>query len=406
MVPNRPIASLAFVLLLFAACATGLFTAPAAADVRASAAAFSASADTTRFVLELSGEAPHRVFVVDEPARMVVDFDKLAFELEEAVGGAGLVGDWRYGTLGPDTSRIVFDLNEPALLARDFFLPALAGRPARLVLDLKRVSAERFAAAARSAVADLNAPLPAVDPSDEIVVVLDPGHGGIDPGAVARDGGLEKDLALAFAKRLRDRLSQVNGLTVHLTRSDDRFLSLNRRIRIARAYGADLFISVHADSAPQDYVEGATLYTLSERPSDAQAAALAARENLADQVSGAVEPELQEDISGILADLMRRETKSFSHAFAETAVGSLSSVVKMNSNPHRYARFRVLMAHDVPSVLLELGYLTNDDDARRLNDALWQDHAADAVRDAIAAFFKLPLGGRQIGQVDDDRATR
>ncbi len=406
MVPNRPITSMARLLL---ACALAMFafaSVPAAADVRASAAAFSATGDVTRFVLEMDGETTHRVFVVDEPARMVIDFEGLSFELEEAVGGAGLVGDWRYGPLGPDTSRIVFDLDQPALLARDFFLPALAGRPARLVLDLKRVSQARFAAAARNAVADLNAPLPDVDRSDDVVVVLDPGHGGIDPGAVARDGSLEKDLALIFANRVRERLEEVDGMTVHLTRTDDRFLSLNRRIRIARAYGADLFVSIHADSAPQDYVEGATVYTLSERPSDAQAAALAARENLADRVSGAVEPDLQEDVSGILADLMRRETKTFSLSFADLAVKALGPVMKMNSNPHRYARFRVLMAHDVPSVLLELGYLTNDDDARRLADANWQEDAAIALRDAVADFFRLPITGRQIGRVDADRTTQ
>ncbi|WMS42542.1 N-acetylmuramoyl-L-alanine amidase [Acuticoccus sp. MNP-M23] len=406
MVPNRPVASLASVFLLFAAVLCSVAASPAAADVRASAAAFSANADATRFVLELDGETSHRVFVVDEPARMVIDFDGVAFELEEAVSGAGVVSGWRYGPLGPDTSRIVFDLNQPALLARDFFLPAMAGRPGRLVLDMKRVSQARFAAAARNAVANLNAPLPAVDPSDEIVVVLDPGHGGIDPGAVARDGILEKEIALAFANRLRDHLEEVGGLTVHLTRSDDRFLSLNRRIRIARAYGADLFISIHADAAPQDYVEGATIYTLSERPSDAQAAALAARENLADQVSGAVEPDLQEDVSGILADLMRRETKAFSLTFADNAVGALAPVMKMNSNPHRYARFRVLMAHDMPSVLLELGYLTNEDDARRLKDVTWQDDAAIALRDAVADFFNLPLNGRQVGRADATRTTQ
>ena len=221
-------------------------------------------------------------------------------------------------------------------------------------------------------------------------MVLDPGHGGIDPGASSGDGTLEKDLALAFAKRVAAELEGVPGLAVRLTRTDDSFLSLNRRIRVARAYGADLFVSIHADAAPQNFVHGASVYTLSERPSDAEAAALAARENLSDAVSGVIEPEVKEDVSDILADLMRRETKTFSHAFADTMVSNLGEAVRMNSNPHRFARFRVLMAHDFPSVLLELGYLTNNEDSQTLTDPLWQERAAQAVSRAVARFFDLP----------------
>ena len=223
--------------------------------------------------------------------------------------------------------------------------------------------------------------------------MIDPGHGGIDPGASTAGGVLEKDVALAFAMRLRDRLQAIPGLTVKLTRSDDTFLSLNRRIRVARAYGADLFISVHADAAPQDYVHGATVYTLSERPSDAQAAFISAKQNLADAVSGAIEPQLQEDVSGILADLLRRETRTFSFGFAERLLGALTRSVRMNSNPHRYARLLVLMAHDIPSVLLELGYLTNEADTRDLLTDAWQERTADAIAEAVAGFFGIQTAG-------------
>ncbi|MEM6761868.1 MAG: N-acetylmuramoyl-L-alanine amidase [Pseudomonadota bacterium] len=371
--------------------------APAAANAVATGATFSEPSDATRFVLEFSGTAEHRVFVVDEPSRIVVDLDGLTFDISGPVPAAGLVTAWRYGALGPATGRIVFDLEAPALVARSFVLPELAGRPARLVIDLKQVSEARFDAAAEGAVASLDDPLPRPAKAAEFLVVIDPGHGGIDPGAVSEAGTMEKDLALQFSKRLRDDLSRIDGVDVRLTRSDDRFLSLNRRIRIARAYGADLFISIHADSAPQDYVQGATVYTLSERPSDAEAAALAARENLSDSVSGAVEPDVQEDVSGILADLMRRETKAFSHEFASTLVATMRPTVRMNSNPHRFARFRVLLAHDIPSVLLELGYLTNTDDARLLTDPAWQERASAAVTEAVARFFRAPRQPRQFG---------
>lgn len=372
----------------------------------------------TRFVLELSAEPRARVFVVDGPPRLVIDLDDVSFGIAAVPEAAGVVTGWRFGALTPSTGRIVFDLDGPALVSRRFFLPALAGRPGRLVLDLATVSPAAFARAAAGASAVARSaeavarddggtgvggaePLP-VDPAAP-VVVIDPGHGGIDPGA-GRSGTLEKDLVLAFCERLRDRLSLIPGLTVRLTRSDDTFLSLNRRIRVARAYGADLFISVHADAAPQDFVQGASVYTLSERASDAQAAAIAARENLADAVSGAIEPQLQEDVSGILADLLRRETKSLSFEFAERLIGALGSRVRLNGNAHRQARFVVLMANDIPSVLLELGYLTNPADQKELASDAWQTLAADAIAVAVADYFGLNLAAGP-GAVPPDSAV-
>ena len=287
------------------------------------------------------------------------------------------------------------------MLPRKVYLPAVGGRPGRLVLDIAPIDPVRFAYAAVTASAEAAAaPEAAVADPDNRVVVIDPGHGGIDPGAQTPDGRMEKDIVLAFAQRLEARLATIPGLTVRLTRTDDSFLSLSRRIKLARAYGADLFISLHADAAPQDYVHGASVYTLSERPSDAQAAALAARENLADQVSGAIEPNHQEEVSGILADLLRRETKAYSHSFADRLIGALTPTVEMNSNPHRSARFRVLMAHDIPSVLFELGYLTNEDDAERLRDEVFQEEAAVSVAAAVADFFGLapPIGSEWLAQ--------
>ena len=366
----------------------------ARAGVSATAIALDQVAGATRFTLQVSGEPRYRAFVVDDPARLVIDFDSLAFDIDEAPPAAGVVTAFRYGALSQDAARIVFDLSEPALLSRHAFLPAIGGQPARLVFDLAPADASRFRTAALTASADAReTPDPKASDPGGRVVVIDPGHGGIDPGASTQDGTFEKDLVLAFAKRLEAHIAGIPGISVRLTRSDDSFLSLTRRINLARAYGADLFISIHADAAPQDYVHGATVYTLSERPSDAQAAAIAARENLSDSVSGAIEPNHQEEVSGILADLLRRETKAFSHSFAERLISSLDGTVDMNSNPHRSARFRVLMAHDIPSVLFEIGYLTNVADAERLLDEGWQDQVADSVAAAVAGFFALDAPG-------------
>ncbi|WP_420392586.1 N-acetylmuramoyl-L-alanine amidase [Acuticoccus sp.] len=375
-----------------------------ASSTVATSAAFDEVANGTRFVLELSGEPHLRTFVVDRPPRLVVDLEDVDFDLASSPSATGVVAGWRYGSLSPRAARIVFDLAAPALVERHFFLSALADRSARLVIDIAPADPVRFARATATASADLAAMgdelglVEAAGPGDAAVVMIDPGHGGIDPGAIAEDGTTEKELVLAFCLRLAERLREVEGLTVRLTRADDSFLSLNRRIRLARAEGADLLISVHADAAPEDHVQGATVYTLSERASDAEAAALAARENLADAVSGAIRPNLKEDVSGILADLLRRETKVYAHGFARDLVAALGRNVRMNANPHRSARFRVLMAHDIPSVLLELGYLTNADDATTLLSEAWQDQAAGAVAEAVATFFGVePLGARGAG---------
>ncbi|MEM0908300.1 MAG: N-acetylmuramoyl-L-alanine amidase [Pseudomonadota bacterium] len=365
----------------------GATAARAQGEISATRAAFAAPEGITRFVLELSDEPAPRFFVVDGPPRLVMDLDGVAFDITAEVETAGVVSAWRYGALSGETGRIVFELSTPALIARHFFVAGREGRPDRLVVDLEPVQPDVFTSATRGAVAHKSASIKAEGAGDEMVVVLDPGHGGIDPGATSPGGIVEKDLALIFAQRLKGELDALPGVRAALTRTDDRFLPLNRRIRVARAYGADLFISIHADAAPQDYVQGATVYTLSERPSDAEAAALAARENLSDAVPGGVEPDAQEDVSGILADLLRRETKSFSNAFALDLVDSLKPTIRMNVSPHRFARFRVLMAHDIPSVLLELGYLTNEDDARVLMDPQWQAKAAAAVTKAVATFF-------------------
>lgn len=362
-----------------------------AADADVTITDLSVARSVGRTTLTIRASAPPRfeAFAVDAPPRIVLDFAGTHFQVTGVPEPEGILAAMRFGPVSDGRGRMVLELAEPALIAHES-RSGSASRPAELVLTLEPVDPAAFA---RSAAGGTAAAGRRVATLSNKVVVIDPGHGGVDPGAVTEDGLREKDLTLAFSKRLAAMLGETPGVDAKLTREDDRFLSLNRRIRIARAFGADLFVSIHADAAPQDYVQGATVYTLSERPSDAQAAALAARENLADSLSDAVEPAATEEVSSILADLLRRETKQHAATFAQTLVESMGKAVTMNNNPRRSARFRVLMAPDIPSILLELGYLTNESDIEALHKDAWQERAARSIAEAIETHFAQVGGG-------------
>ena len=217
----------------------------------------------------------------------------------------------------------------------------------------------------------------------DYTVVLDPGHGGRDGGAIGRMGTVEKAVTLAFARDLAEHL-RAAGVRVHLTRDSDTSLRLSQRVGLARQHGADLFVSLHADSIRTRKLRGASVYTLSDEASDALAASLAEGEARSDVLAG-FEGEMGEDegVADILIDLMRRETELFSQSFAEVAVRSLRGATRTIRNPHRSANFRVLRAPDVPSVLVELGYLSNRQDEAQLADPEWRDRIAEALSDAI-----------------------
>ncbi|MBN9271254.1 MAG: N-acetylmuramoyl-L-alanine amidase, partial [Mesorhizobium sp.] len=231
----------------------------------------------------------------------------------------------------------------------------------------------------------------AAKPDHRFTIVLDPGHGGIDGGAEGLNGTVEKNVTLAFAQELRDKLVAVGKYDVFMTRDDDEFLRLDDRVRIARQHEADLLISIHADTISVKGIRGATVYTVSDKASDPQAQALADRENLSDQFAG-MEIKDDKEVTDILIDLIRRETHGFSMAFAHTLVGELSTSVGLINNPQRSAGFRVLKAPDVPSVLVELGYLSNEKDEAQLVNADWRAKAAQSISNAVALFAAAKSG--------------
>jgi N-acetylmuramoyl-L-alanine amidase len=355
----------------------------------------------TRFVLDLTAPVAVSAFTPADPYRVVVDLPEVAFELPPDAGltGRGLVSGWRYGLFARGRSRIVLDATGPVSVGEAFVVPPGEGQPARLVVDLVGTTATAFrdeqmkSAATREAANEV--PLVKTDrlpPAGEgrktrPLVVLDPGHGGIDAGTTTPGGVVEKDVVLAFAFDLKARLEATGKVDVRLTREGDAFVPLADRVKIAREQKASLFVSIHADSVKQDFVRGATVYTLSERASDEQAAALALKENAADAVAGLDSETEKDEVTDILVDLTRRETRNFALSFADHLVQELSSTTRMIRNPRRAASFIVLRAPDVPSVRVEIGYLSNEHDAKLLMSEDWRVKTTTAITGAILRFF-------------------
>lgn len=315
---------------------------------------------------------------------------------------AGLIGRAAPPVVAADRVLLPLELIEPAVVERAFRLPPQFGAGHRLVIDLRPADPASFEAAFAAPLA-LPLPMaadilpPPASPGDHRrLIVLDPGHGGSDPGAISASGRYEKHVTLAVARAVAARLERTGRYRVLLTRDRDRFLRLQQRMALARQREADLFISIHADSLASDRItRGASIYTLAESATDQEAEALALRENKADLLAdGEAEAEL-DDVVSILLDLASRDTARLSSRFAGLLSASLGQTIPLRSNPLRAANFRVLTAPDVPSVLLELGYLSNPTDEALLFSETGRAALADAVVAAIDRFFgveKLQAG--------------
>jgi N-acetylmuramoyl-L-alanine amidase len=375
---------------------------PMATDVR-----LGGDGTQTRFVMDLDRKIDLRVFTLADPYRVVLDTPQVAFQLppHAGEGGRGLIQAFRFGLVMPGGSRMVFDLTKPVRVDKAFVMDAAPGVPARLVLELVATDRESFLRNmaseekfARSEPTPAAAP-PPLSSDPRPLVVLDPGHGGIDTGTRAPNGECEKDIVLDFAKRLRERIEKTGKYRVLMTRTDDTFVPLADRVRIARQAGAALFVSIHADFLPRKEgdAEGATVYTLSDTPSDPQAARVAEEENHADVIAGVNLKDEPDDVAGILLDLAQRETKTFSVQFAHKLVADLKTVTRLNKDPVRSAGFRVLRAPDVPSVLIELGYVSNKRDLQSLDSDGWRDRTADSIASAVNGYFATHLAGARAG---------
>jgi len=403
------------------------------------------NSEKTRFIAELNFAVGYNVYVLTNPYRVIIDIPDAIFSLSPKAGttGNGLIKGFRFGQLADDRSRIVIDVKGPVLIQNSYAVRAKGNRPARLIVDLIATDAKTFAkihqvdqvanlVAKQEAknkadiptskplaskplakthdkktndpIADLlNGKNPVTPPKpvrkkvtrqsplkkgNKLLIVIDPGHGGIDTGASSKKGLTEKSLVLDFSKKLRTHLQAYGRYKVIMTRSGDKFVTLRDRVKIAHSNKADLFISIHADAIRHRLVRGTTLYTLSETASDEEAAQLAAKENRADIIGGVNLSDESEEITNILIDLAQRETKNHSVYFAKKALSRLKGVTRVAKRPLRSAGFVVLKAPDVPSVLLELGYLTNKHDARLLGNKAWQNKVAKALASSVDNYFR------------------
>ncbi len=394
-----------------ACAAEGQSAGPAAAAPYplASDARLAGDSRQTRFVLDLDRKITFRAFALADPYRVVVDIPQVSFRLPSGAGttGRGLIKAFRYGLVMPGGSRIVFDLTGPARITNSYVLDAANDQPPRLVLEfgatdratfvqslapesrpelkptladgLATASAEPNSAPAQNSPASLDT---------RLVVVIDPGHGGIDNGTQS-DGEMEKNLVLGFGLALRERLEKSGKYRVVMTRADDTFIPLNDRVKVARNVSAALFVSIHADALPrrEGDAQGATIYTLSDKASDAEAERLAEAENKADMIGGVDLKEEPSDVADILIDLAQRETRTFSNRFARILMNEMKSTVRMHKHPLKSAGFRVLKAPDVPSVLVELGYVSNKSDLEHLISEDWRSRTVGSMAQAIDAFL-------------------
>ena len=365
--------------------------------------------DRTRLVIELSDPVNLRAFALANPDRVVIDMPEVSWRLgaPPRPTGFGVVQSYRYGQFRAGNSRMVIDLNQPVTVSDSLVIPPSAGFGYRVVIDLFPATRAKFDAQAgwpadlkkRESDAEKLAALIAAQQSPprstgKKIIVLDPGHGGLDAGTIGVNGLMEKDLALAEGLKLARELRQ-RGYSVFMTRESDTFVPLRQRVAIARADKADLFIALHADSNPDSGTTGTSIYTLNDGRSDREAGALARRENQSDVIAGVDLTGGNNPVAPILINLAQRDTRNKSSEFAANALKNLGEVTDLLAhNPHRSASLAVLVAPDVPAVLIELGYLSNAADAGQMNTDSWRAKVAGAIADAVDAQFAPPLSSQ------------
>jgi N-acetylmuramoyl-L-alanine amidase len=363
---------------------------------------------TTSFELTISKGFTAQVYTLGNPYRVILDLPDLAFRLDPAAGkkGRGVIAAFRYGIFAEHKARVVIDTTGPVRIASAGMTRIPKSRSLKLAIVLAPMDAAAFGAGTGATLAsaspsDIAANATPPERADrkhkghaKPVIVIDPGHGGIDPGAIGANNVPEKSIVLAVALQLREELLKTHRYEVKMTRKDDVFISLDKRLEYSADNDADLFISLHADSIEEkklgDTIRGATIYTLSSRASDEQARIMAEKENASDLIAGlnSVDEGGGEEVKNILIDLLKRETSNFSADFSHVLVKKLGQSITMARIPRKSAAFKVLKQTHAPSVLVELGYMSNATEEQEMMTVAWQSKVAQAIGSAVDIYFK------------------
>ncbi|MDO8709921.1 MULTISPECIES: N-acetylmuramoyl-L-alanine amidase [Pseudomonas] len=344
------------------------------------------SDDKLRLVFDLSGPVQYKTFSLSTPERLIVDLRgaSLSGDFSQLALGNTVIRSIRSGRFGQGDTRIVLDLSGPVQL-NSFLLPPQDGQGDRLVLDLKPSAPLNIAEATEARVDKAH-------PRRDVIVVVDPGHGGKDPGAVGAKGEREKDVVLSIAQLLAKRLKREKGFDVKLVRNDDFFVPLRKRVEIARKHNADIFISVHADAAPRLTASGASVYCLSEGgATSATARFMAQRENGADLLGATSLLNLKDKdpmLAGVILDMSMNATIAASLQLGSTVLGSLAAITSLHQKRVEQAGFAVLKSPDVPSILVETGFISNARDSQRLVTARHQQAVADGLFEGLQRYFQ------------------
>lgn len=370
------------------------------APVEATAASAIADGELTVFSLTLSHGVQAQIFTVDNPYRVIVDLPDVAFKLPAGTGSepAGLVKVFRYGLFAEHKARVVIEARGPVKVASAGMTRAGRGQAVMLKISLAATDEATFAAGMGAAPDAEEATIPVAPPQEKAanskpVVLIDPGHGGIDPGAIGSGNVTEKSIVFAVAQQLEAVLKASNRYDVRMTRTRDVFVPLDKRVKMSAEFSADLFISLHADAIAElayaENIRGATIYTLSERATDERSRLMAEKENASDLIAGmsGVDEDGGDQVKDILYDLLRRETLNFSADFSNLLVSRLSKSIAMSKDPQKSAAFKVLKQPHAPSVLIELGYMSNSRDQATMTTKAWQTKVAGAIGAAVNSYF-------------------
>lgn len=355
--------------------------------------------DKTRLVFEMDRSVPYKIFTLSDPFRVVIDFPEVSWRVPPARmrASVGLVSGFRFGLFQPGNSRVVVDVNTPAVVSSHFILPPKGNTPLRFVLDLKPTTRQAFFDGQRTVVSEgwakrkrpaASAPPEKRQATDKRrIIVLDPGHGGVDPGTVGVTGSYEKYITLAVAKAAKHVLEASGRYRVVLTRDRDVYVRLRDRFEVAHENQAEIFLSLHADSISSRKIAGGSVYTLSDKASDKEAEDLAQKENKSDIIAGADLTGYATEVSRVLIDLAQSDTNRESWFLAKMLIGELKKNIKLLRTSHRYAGFAVLKSPNVPSALIELGYLSNRTDEKNLKDPAYRTAVGKAILRAVDRYF-------------------